>query len=69
MTQNYPPAEKAVLDENMLTWLKLRRELEDRITDPETKELFRRFMAVDTILFEKESREAYERGKTARTDE
>ena len=54
------------LSDNMIAWLKLRRELEDRITDPETRDLFHRFMQVDTVLLEEESREAFERGKTAR---
>ena len=64
MSECSHPTENNVLSENMMTWIKLRRELEDRITDPETLDLFHRFMQVDLALFEEESREAFERGKS-----
>ena len=56
------------LSPDMVKWLRLRRELEDRITDTETGNLFHEFMMVDLKLFEEESREAYERGLRARQD-
>ena len=66
MSEPMHPDTSNPLSDNMIAWLKLRRELEDRITDPETRDLFHRFTQVDTALLEEESREAFERGKTAR---
>lgn len=53
------------LSDTLTAWLKLRREMEDRITDPETKALFYEFMQVDLALTEEETREAFERGRAA----
>lgn len=56
------------LSETMTTWLRLRREIEERITDPDTLALFHEFMQIDLALFEEESREAFERGRAAQRD-
>ena len=56
------------LSETMTTWLRLRRVIEERITDPDTLALFHEFMQIDLALFEEESREAFERGRAAQRD-
>lgn len=53
------------LSDTMIAWLKLRRELHEAITDPDTRALLQRFMEVDRALMEEESREAFERGRAA----
>lgn len=53
------------LSDTMIAWLKLRRELHETITDPDTRALLQRFMEVDRALMEEESREAFERGRAA----
>ena len=62
MSEYTQPTTGEPLSDTMIAWLKLRRELEERITDPETLTLFQEFMRVDLVLFEEESREAFERG-------
>ena len=53
------------LSPKMEEWLRLRRALEDRITDPELRTLLHEFVEVDLELCKEEIQAAYERGLTA----
>ena len=68
MTHAEHTAPTPALSETMLKWLKLRRELEERITDPELRALLHEFVMLDNKLFEEEILEAFNRGVAARAD-
>ena len=55
---NYDPAN----DELMNTWLRLRRELNLRITDEETLDILHRMVEAETTLCESEIQAAYNAG-------
>ena len=56
------------LSPNLLEWIKLRKELEDRITDPELRDLLHRFIMADLAVCEEDRKATYAEGLAARGD-
>ena len=57
-----------ILSPKTIKWLQLRKELHDRITDPELQALLHEFITVDLEICEEEKKAAYEAGLAARKD-
>ncbi|MBQ9152072.1 MAG: hypothetical protein IJX72_07455 [Clostridia bacterium] len=62
MSSIYESPLKATDSEQMSAWIELRRQLEDRITDEETRNLLHVFIQLDLEICEDEANQAFWKG-------